>query len=669
MHRVNTDSVGCTIPCILHDPVNGDLNSYITIKVHVARQDVSNINLTDDKTGRNNDLVSVNVENIDDGISLQFSRIDGLKQLLVWVNSRNQVSLNRSFREPCSVSLSITADNRGKVVSFVNDFITSIAEGFCTSRIPAELFYSSSKRQKVSPKEEDNVLVEEQRIFKQFCLQDLAFECYDNLDMNRSRRCKVFSYESIQSGKRLFLVADMISFAKEYHKIPVQSRHAYEIIREGYHCRAYFDLEFHIPSNGHIASGDILTSRLINLLRWKILELYDAPIADSDILLLDSTTADKYSVHLTFHVRDYYGQQSRSQCRELLFENNIEVGKLLKEVVLDTTSPCGERGDTEHAGNVGDSTVEVFGELRSIYPVFEDFWVNKKDGKRTFFADLGVYTKNRAFRILGSCKYGKTTNLKVAAVDRFGFSRDSEKLMDSNPASSEKIMDSRIVYQDLWLQKLSTYFVLPCDVYSSDDVCQSELNQELYGLLPVIVERDPFGWGIGSCCLLPQFATLPGGGGDSTAFPGSGFRKAKALSAQVLARSMFKGQASMFPALDEYMTNVAASIGQVRGSLSSWELTATSHKDFPRLKLRYQVQHNRWCGNINRAHKSNGIFLDVELMSGEWTQSCFDVDCKGYKSPAATIPANVLPPTQDLLAIIQKHRASTIGSSFQQITT
>ena len=625
------------------------------------RKDVSNIDLlSEDRTGRSDILVSVNVENIDDGISVQFSCFDGLKQLLLWVNSRNEVSLNRSFCEPCFVSLSITAANRGKVVSFVNDFTTSVMEGFFTSRIPAELFYSSSKRQKLSPKEENVLLVDEQRIFRQFCLQDLAFECYDNLGMHRSLPCKVFSYESIQSGKRLFLVADMVSFSKEYHKIPVQSRHAYEIIREGFHCRAYFDLEFHIPSNVHIISGDFLTSKLINLLRWKILELYDAPVGDYDILLLDSTTKDKYSVHLTFHIRDYYAQSSRLQYRELLFENNIEVGKLLKAIVLDTTTPYGDQGETERAAKEEEGIVEVFGEVRSIYPGFEDFWVKKKDGKRTFFADLGVYTKNRAFRILGSCKYGKTASLKVAKVDRFGF----------KDAYSEKIMDSRIAYQDLWLQKLSTYFVLPCDVYSSDGAGQSELNREVYGLLPAIEESDPYcGWDIPSCSLVPPFATLPRGGGADTAFSGAGLRKAKPLSAQVLARSMHRGQASMFPALDEYMTTVAASIGQVRGVLSSWELSATSHRDFPRLKLRYQVQHNRWCGNINRAHKSNGIFLEVELMSGEWTQSCFDVDCKGYKSPTVAIPADILPATQDLLTIIQKYKANTTGSSIQHIPT
>jgi hypothetical protein len=589
-------------------------------------------------------MISVNLENVDDGISVQFSGSDGLEQLLLWVNNKNEVTLNRSFCEPVAVSVSISADVRGKVVSFVNALAGSIQDGFYSSRIPAELFYSTSKalkRPKLSSPVENFALISEQRIFKQFCLQELAFEYYDNLGMNRSHVCKVFSYESMQSGKRFFLVADIISFAKEYYKIKALSRHAYEIIREGFPCRAYLDLEFHIPSNSSISNGDSLTSKLINILRWKILELYDAPVADSDIFLLDSTTADKYSVHLTFHIREYYSQRP-SQCRELLFENNIEVGKLLKAVAMDMTSSCGNLGDTEHA-----EIVDVFGEARHIYPGFEEFWVRKKDGKRTFFADLGVYTKNRAFRILGSCKFGKTAGLKVARPDRFGFSGSS---------NSEKLMDSRTLYQDLWLQRLPAYFVLPCNVFSSDSAGGSTLNHDLYELLPAVVDRDHDSWDFASCGRRHRAPALQ-----------TGLRKTKPLTAEVVARSMHKGEVSWFPSLDEYLTNVAASIGQVRGLLSSWELSVSSHRDFPRLKLRYQVQQNRWCGNINRPHKSNGIYLDVELMSGEWTQSCFDVDCKGYKSPPIPIPAEVLPSTEDLHAIIQKHRTSIAGTSFQHI--
>ena len=43
-------------------------------------------------------------------------------------------------------------------------------------------------------------------------------------------------------GKRTFLVSDMKTFLNEYYKIAPENRHLYEIIREEYPCRAYFDL-------------------------------------------------------------------------------------------------------------------------------------------------------------------------------------------------------------------------------------------------------------------------------------------------------------------------------------------------------------------------------------------------------------------------------------------
>ena len=32
--------------------------------------------------------------------------------------------------------------------------------------------------------------------------------------------------------------------------------------------------------------------------------------------------------------------------------------------------------------------------------------------------------------------------------------------------------------------------------------------------------------------------------------------------------------------------------------------------------LLYNIRDNRWCGNIGRAHKSNGIFIIADLQEG-----------------------------------------------------
>lgn len=50
--------------------------------------------------------------------------------------------------------------------------------------------------------------------------------------------------------------------------------------------------------------------------------------------------------------------------------------------------------------------------------------------------------------------------------------------------------------------------------------------------------------------------------------------------------------------------------GGVQGCIRSWV-----HWDDIGAML-YNIKDNRWCGNINRAHKSNGIYIIADLQAG-----------------------------------------------------
>jgi Herpesviridae UL52/UL70 DNA primase len=58
----------------------------------------------------------------------------------------------------------------------------------------------------------------------------------------------------------------------------------------------------------------------------------------------------------------------------------------------------------------------------------------------------------------------------------------------------------------------------------------------------------------------------------------------------------------------------------------------------PCYRIRYTVTRNRWCDNVQRAHKSNGIAIEVDLTFLVLTQVCFDHDCKGYRSEPLALP-------------------------------
>ena len=56
-------------------------------------------------------------------------------------------------------------------------------------------------------------------------------------------------------------------------------------------------------------------------------------------------------------------------------------------------------------------------------------FVNTKDpNKKTCFIDLGVYTRNRLFRCLGSSKFGKTTTLEVMPKEEDGGENEKNRL-------------------------------------------------------------------------------------------------------------------------------------------------------------------------------------------------------------------------------------------------
>ncbi|KAL4438218.1 hypothetical protein ABPG77_010579 [Micractinium sp. CCAP 211/92] len=104
-----------------------------------------------------------------------------------------------------------------------------------------------------------------------------------------------------------------------------------------------------------------------------------------------------------------------------------------------------------------------------------------------------------------------------------------------------------------------------------------------------------------------------------------------------------------YPALEEFITSVCCE-GGMQGRVRSW---AALEDDL----LLFTMRDNRFCSNVGRPHKSNGIYYVVDLRGGSWCQKCFDPDCRHYRSPLAPLPPHLLgllPPQQpDALALLR----------------
>lgn len=55
----------------------------------------------------------------------------------------------------------------------------------------------------------------------------------------------------------------------------------------------------------------------------------------------------------------------------------------------------------------------------------------------------------------------------------------------------------------------------------------------------------------------------------------------------------------------------------------------------------FNIAGCRYCARIGREHRSNGVFIVVDLRGGAWTQRCYDPDCRSFRGPFTALPPDV----------------------------
>jgi hypothetical protein len=290
-------------------------------------------------------------------------------------------------------------------------------------------------------------------IFSIFPRQELAFQYFDELSTSKES-IKIFSFEAPLTGRRKFLVSEINIFHEKY-RCNV-SRHVYEIIREGYPCRLYFDLEYSKETNPE-ANGELIVELWISLVFWRVYEVYGILMTSKNIIHLDSSTEKKFSRHLIFllvTLKDQKGHKKRSSSPplrsrqalpslseyvEYLFIDNLEVGNFVFSVLSQCFS-----SSLATSSSLSDPSFTVPRQFRhlSIKESYSTLWLFNADrSSRVCVVDLGVYTRNRAFRLLSSSKYGKDTKLEIQRVSEAKVSKLSIPLvLDDN--SQDLILDT-----------------------------------------------------------------------------------------------------------------------------------------------------------------------------------------------------------------------------------
>ncbi|CAK9869460.1 unnamed protein product [Sphagnum jensenii] len=223
----------------------------------------------------------------------------------------------------------------------------------------------------------------------------------------------VFQYQDHLNGQRRFLATSYDEFWHRYSKMQREWRHHYEIIRQGRPCHLYFDLEYNLKANRG-ADGEGMVDTLLSVIQSTLLDTFSLEYDASWTVELDSSTPEKFSRHLIIHIPG------------AAFKDNSHVGAFVGELCTRINSL---RDSDDRIGRL----FVLQGDSRADYHT-------------SLFIDLGVYTRNRSFRLPFSSKAGKTALLLP-----------TRRFRCSNLGEYQVFMDSLICRLDQGCLKLLTF--------------------------------------------------------------------------------------------------------------------------------------------------------------------------------------------------------------------
>ena len=419
---------------------------------------------------------------------------------------------------------------------------------------------------------------------------------------------RIFSEEKSATGKRRYIVGHLGRFLQQYwRERDARSRHCYELIKEKTPCRMYFDLEFCKISN-QISSveSDMLMTEFILELCTEFQLVHDIKINRSCIVDLDSTTEKKFSRHLIVHLPE---QQLFVDARAAGVFAKTFVERLAHELSIGTLS---QRRQT----------------------LAKHLFVKQKNDRQTCFVDLGVYTRNRLFRIMGSAKFGKPSSaaLRIAAANEFPFP-------DGFDNSKFYIVDKQVELEDPNERDLASFrAALSWDAHA--DALAATL------VVPINVSK------------IKNFIGKSTHDEDSiTALVTSvslAHRSTTSSKKSISSIRNSNGQSPM-PKLDKYFLSTLGRRGGTQGKIRAWsiECVANDRAKSNGYFLTYQMCENRWCEFISRSHKSNNIFWTIDLGNKSCWQQCHDPDCRqgGFRGQPIqlNLPADVSSEVEDFI--------------------
>jgi hypothetical protein len=477
---------------------------------------------------------------------------------------------------------------------------------------------------------------------------------------------RIFSTEKSGQGKRKYVVGHLGRFLDVYwRKSDRLHRHYYELIKERTPCRLYFDIEFSKLTNPDIsdATAEGLLQEFFTELSQELTERFNPsrPLLYSDLIDLDSSTATKFSRHWIVHMPD-----------QTLFAHAIAAGKFVQDLI-------GRLADLQATGQLVDHRPLLHKYLFVQAPVSksnpvegvnEDRTPSMAANKTSCFVDLGVYTRNRLFRLMGSSKFGKSASdaLRIADANEFPFPEGFGNECFYLPAMEEHLRKGQQPGVTMGQGENNTL----------DDNGEDELSEAVNKFV-ASTDWTLHAEALAQTLVVPvnvskiDFPILPYDDDENEETNNSG--KAKRGSSGTTRSTVASPTVgpSPYPALDKYVTKILAARGGIQGSIRAWSIDTDSQGN--PVSIAYQMSRNRWCECVRRAHKSNNIMWTVDFVSWQCVQGCHDPECRAlrFRGTPIDLPANVLEAVRDALfeeqlacldeqALFEQRKAAPVSS-------
>eukprot|EP00762_Andalucia_godoyi_P007376 ANDGO_01593.mRNA.1 DNA-directed primase/polymerase protein OS=Danio rerio GN=primpol PE=2 SV=2 len=412
---------------------------------------------------------------------------------------------------------------------------------------------------------------------------------------------RLWAYELSSAGRRKYVVASVDSFFDRYYELLEEERNTAvagrdgavcynEVIREADVCHLYFDVEYMLEDSPD-RDGEHMVQVLIDLFlegaqRLMAVQCTTLESTRAKIVCLDACTSHKFSKHLVVPFAD------------AVWKNNLHVGQFVF-AMLD----------------------ELQGR-REFDPRINVLFVKKKDvdddgnvsKKEVPCIDVGVYTRNRCFRLYRSSKFAKH--------NPFLYRKSSE--LGSISAEKCKFKNSLVV-ADLSLYNPASLRILEWTL----DAKSASSSGSKYPLGTCLWRQNGSG-----CPSLERDA--PVAEGSLTTFP---FPSVRFFLEQLFTKV---SQPNLHPLFEEWQSFAGFPIPDFYTRHEPLQMRKWQIIDSSAQILTVSTIGNKYCENIGRQHKSNTQYYLIDLKSGTFYQKCFDPDCRyaDYRSsPKPILPS------------------------------